>query len=312
MRALSLLITQARRGTENTDFTNEAGIKDEEFIQYANDAQDRIFSLIQELRPALYLREKELDVVSGQANYSIPADCFMGTRVDKVEYSPTGLERDYYLIKQGTVRERFNGNAGSPFFYFRRGSEVIVNPRPQEAGKLRLTYQRTIPYLGVLQATVSAVSTSGTSITSLTLDPTSLTSDIVTAIQDSRYISIVDIDGNVKMRSIPVTAVTLSSGAVTIDTFAFESGETIAVGNKVVLGKFASHVSQLPDTCERYLLTYMGWKINKRDSSSDSIESNQELQAMEQDIVQAFAEPDSDVDMVPILDTQYLDQEGYN
>ena len=46
--------------------------------------------------------------------------------------------------------------------------------------------------------------------------------------------------------------------------------------------------------------------MQKRDSNIDSGEAAQELLQLENDIVASFAEPDSDVDSITILDTQYI------
>lgn len=307
MRRIELLTSQARRATDNTEYSENTGISDEEFIQYFNDGQERIQSLILQAHSEVFLKEKELDVTVGEVTYDIPTDCFLGTRLEKVEYSRTGEAKDYYQLNQATLASRDDYQAAVPAYYIRRGTNIIINPKPQAAGKLRLTYQKAFPRLDQRRATVSAVTldTGTNTITSLTFDTTAEIQ--VTAIQDEGYICIVDKDGDIQMRAIPIDSINESTGVVTLSSgFVFETGETIAVGDFAVLGKDTTTNSELPNIAEKYLLSYCQRKILARDSSGDSAEQDQELERMEADIVSSYAEPDMDVNRIPIITNNSL------
>lgn len=305
MRRLDLLITQSRRSTENLDFSDDAGIQDDELIQYFNDGQDELYGMVINAFPDMYQKEKVYDVISGQEQYEIPWDCYIGERVEMVEYSRTGQNKDYYLLKKGDKRERLNGSSGNPSFYIRRSGSLYIQPVPIAAGTLRVLYQKALPSLDVRRGRVLSVTLTGSQITALNLDPSE--SIDAQSIIDYGYITVVDNVGTQKMRCIPVDAVDSSTGAVTVSAgFEFEAGETITIGNYVCLGKDSTTHSILPDPFENYLLEYANRRTLMRDSSIDSGELKELLAQFEQGILRTVQEPDGDINSVAIIDTQYL------
>lgn len=307
MRAVSQLIEASRRATGNVDFTDTAGVQDEEFIQALNDAQEEIQSIINSMFPTILMAEKYQDVTLGTETYAIPSDCYMGTRIDNISYSPTGLDQDYYPIRKGSLKERIDGVNGNPSFYLRQGNSLIIQPPPQQGGKLRIIYQKTIPYLDIRRGTVQSVALSTNTITSLVLDPVGLDA---TALTEQNYLTIIDKYGNVKMKNIPVDSIDTATGVVTVTPgFTFESGETIAAGFFAVRGKNSSTNSLLPDICEKYLLEYCNMRIFMRDSSTDQDSVGALMKKIEETLRQAFSEPDNDPDRIPIIDPFYLGYE---
>lgn len=305
MRRLDLLITQSRRSTENLDFTTDAGIQDNEIIQYFNDAQDEMFGLILNLFPDMYQAEEIIDVVASQEAYDIPADAYVGQRIEKVEYSRNGQDRDYYILKKGDKRERLNGTSGNPSFYIRQGNKILIQPKPDVGGTLRVLYQRSIPTLDIRRAVVGSVTLGANTITNLTLDTTQNIDDV--ELVDNDYITIVNKFGVVKMKAIPITSIDTTTGVITIDAgFTFADGETISAGDYVLRGTNATTHSQLPVECENYLLEYANTRLQMRDSSADANDLALLVQKMEAGMKQTFAEPDGDVNQIPILDTQFL------
>lgn len=311
MRKLELLILASRRATENQEFTDTAGIQNEEFIQYFNDGQEEIHSKLNALFPHILMAQKVVQLVQGQEGYTIPSDVYLGTRIDMIEFSPTGLSQDYYSIKKGSLKERLNGSETNPSFYIRNGNQILLQPAPQSgSGTIRISYQKAIPRLDIKRATVETVTLgAGNTITTLILDDALLFDR--DALLEEGYISITDKDGVVKMESIPIDDIS-TTGVVTISAgFTYQPGETIAVGDTVLRGKKSTQVSQLPDVCEKYLLEYCNARILVRDSSSDSAAVGQVLIRVEGTLQTAFAEPDNDPDYVPVLDAQYLGWDSF-
>lgn len=305
MRKNSLLIDQVRRQTENVEFTDGAGISDEEMIQYINDGQDRIYSLINQTSPEVFLAEKTISAVADQEAYDIPFDAFMDNRIYSVEYT-TSTDSFYYQLKQGRFHERLTYQSGTPSFYIRRAGQILLQPKPQSTGTIRLTYVNRPPTLDLSRGTVSAVTlnSSNNTITSLTL----ATSSDFTTLDLQNHFTIVNRNGVVQMSRIEFDSIDTSTGVVTVNSsFVYETGETIAVGDTVCTGEFATTHSQLKDNCERYLIHYAAMMVLQRDSSNDWREQSLLVDRLEQDIVQAYAEADTDVDYIPILDNSYLD-----
>jgi hypothetical protein len=308
MRNIEQLIAASRRSTGNTDFSDTAGVQDEEFLQAFNDAQEEIHSLINLTFPAILMAEKVIQLSSNVASYPVPSNCYMGTRIDHVEHSPSGLLQDFYPIRKGAPRERLNGQSGNPAFYIRQGSEIILQPVPQGGGSIRVTYQKAVPVLEKRRGTVSSVTLSSNQITDLYLDTTVLLDD--TSLVEQNYITIVDKNGQIKMQGIPVDSINSGTGQVIVSAgFTFEAGETIAPGDFALRGKYASTHSELPDLCEKYLLEYANMRIFVRDSSTDQAEVSALMSKIEATLKAAFSEPTNDPDSIPIIDPQYL---GYD
>lgn len=309
MRRVDLLINSSREETESENFSPDTGIQDTEFLQYLNDAQDRIYAAVLSVYPNEFQNEKIITCTAGTALVSLPADTYLGSKVKFIEYSANGQDSNYYKLEKGVTRERVNGYSGDPSFYIRRGSKILLNPAPSTNGTLRVTYFQKLPKLDKRRGKVGSVvlNTTNNTITSLVIDLTTMPIDDIEAIQDDGYMTLVDKDGNIQMQGIPVSMIDPNTGLLTLDgTFNFESGETASAGNWVLMGKRSTSHSFLDDSCERYLLQHCNWKILKRDSSNDSVESNDELTALVNEIVSAYKDADEDVDFITVLDTDYL------
>lgn len=309
MRKLELLIADSRRETENTTFTASTGIQDEEFIRYANDAQVQMQAAISNVSPSMFQSEKTIQCVANQEAYNIPSNAFLGNRLDLVEFSQSGNVNDYYELKQGQLPERIAGTgSSSSSFYIRRSGKILLQPKPQSSGsKLRVTFQKRLPVMDLQRGIVSSVvlDTVARTITSLTLDTTQTIDK--QKLEEQGFISVVTKYGAQQMRNIPVASVDDSTGVVTVEAgFVYDEDETISVGDYLVSGGDASTHSELPDICERYLISYMNWKIFKRDSSNDSVEAQQEVLGLQQNIVDSFTIPDTDIDYVTVVDDQFI------
>jgi hypothetical protein len=310
MRKAELLIQASRKATENQEFTATAGIQDDEFLEYLNNGQEEIHSILQSTFPSILTGYRVDQAVVQQEAYPMPRDLYLGTRIDMIEYSCSGRDQDYYLLKKGQLKERLNTQAGNPAFYIRRGNEILLQPKPQQSGLIRWSYQRAIPKVDVKRGTVLSVTITNQAITSLTLDPSVLL-DAPGLVEEGK-ITICSPSGVIQARSIPVEAVDQSTGAVTVTPgFLLKSGEVIAVGDIACRGDFSSTVSELPDVCEKYLLEYCNMRILIRDSQTDSAEVGALMKKVEETLRLAYAEPDNDPDRIPLLDMQFLGVEDY-
>lgn len=312
MRRLDLLITEARTESDNLDYSDDTGLQQSEFIRWANLGQTSLASVINQTFPKAFLKEKVITAVAGTEAYTIPNDVFYSTRVKQVDFSRTGLDQDYYKMKEGYLSERINTTRSTPVFYIRRGSQYLIQPPPDTNGTIRLNYQKKFKSIDIRRGTVSAVTLNGggLSITSLTFDPAEVLD--ATLMGTEGYICIVDKDGVTQMNAIPIQSVDETTGVVTLVAgFTYESGETIAVGNYAVIGKYATTHSELVDEAERYITEYMIWKAKKRDSSDDSVESNEELKSMANEIAQVYGQESADINYVPIIDDESYDFDSY-
>lgn len=301
MRKVDFLIDQVRRQTENE---NEDSIIDAEILQYLNDAHERLHSTITARHPRVFVKEKEYDLSAGVSEYALPSDAFIGNKVLNVEYSHTGNIDDYYPLEPITLKERTNFE-GYPTNYIRRTGKIILDPIPQSgSGKVRVNYVQRAIHMDLRRGEVDIVTldTSTRGVTSLVLSTSSNVIIDSDAVADAEYICVVNRRGELKMLNIPVDDIDTSTGVVTISPgFTYVAGESISSGDFIVVGEDTSTHSQLPRTCERYLLAYAAWKLLKRDSSADFSEQQQELLGMEDDIINSFSDVDEDYQRIPVM-----------
>lgn len=311
-RRADRLVSHIRSITENETVNSATDISDEEILQYASEAQDRIQSKILAQHPRVFVKEDTVTAVANQEEYSLPSDCYLAGRVTCVEYTDNASASSptYFKLKPGTERNRQSHISGIPQYYIRRdkmndsGGSFLASPKPSGSnGQFRITYVQKMDKLDVRRAVVSAVTLATSTITSLTLD-VSGDPPIDSELSDnSDYMCVVDAIGTVKMRNIRFDSINTSTGVVTINSgFSFTSGETIAVGDYVVAGQNTSTHSKLPDSIERYTIAYSALKIFKRDSSSDSQEQTSELLALEKEIIESYQEIEDDLHTVEILE----------
>jgi len=313
MRRAEQLIKQIRRGTENErapGVTGSAdGISDEDFLQALNSAQERIESMIIKTHEKVFAKTAVYDSVRSVDFLALPEDIFTVHHVILVEYTTTGQAKDYYALNRAKPIER-RSYEGTPAAYIPFSDKIILSPIPDTSigNSVRVTYNEKKPRIDKRRAFIdTAILDSATkTITSLSLS----TSSDITFVEDDfleqDYLCVVDRDGNILMEKIPFTSVS-SSGVVTVAPgFTYQTGETLPGGSYAVLGKRSTTTSKLPDTCEKYLIAYAEWKIFKRDSSSDAGEAMMELQMMEADIVESFAQVSGDFDHIPVVNLDYV------
>lgn len=307
-RLVDYLINQARKESENTEFSDFSGIDDTEFIQYLNDAQHRLQSVIVAQHPSVFVTETTQNTERSVESYTLPTDCFLGNKVTSVEFTSSGNDDDYYFLDAASIRQRTPGVEGSPSDYIRRSGAILLSPIPDTANaKIRLNYVKRINELDKRRGSVASSVVSGTSITSLIADVVTDSLD-TESLDEHNYICIVDRNGSIKMKNIEVDTFNPGTGEISITSgFTFEDGESISVGDYIVGGQDTSTHSELSRTCERYLIKYCVWKILKRDSSVDYAEAQTELLAMESDIIASFSDIDDDVTFIPRLDTEGWD-----
>jgi len=305
-RLIDYLIEDVREHTENEEFSDTEGIGDKEFLRFLNDAHHRIHSLIVQQHPAVFVAEESQDIVRSQESYTLPQDIHLANKVTQVDYSDTSLDQDYYPLDHASLRNRASGILGIPSFYTRKSGTILLAPVPDASrGSIRISYIRSILKLDKRRASVasSTLDSSDNSITALTLNVSTDNIDS-TALGKNNYLSIVDRNGNVKMRNIEFDSIDTTTGIVTITSgFAYTTGESITAGDYVVSGRNVTTHSELPDAVERYLIAYCAWKILKRDSSADYAEQQQELLEMEREIVAGYADIIDDLSKIPDLNS---------
>lgn len=300
------LIDEIREQTENESFTDEVGLSEEEISRFINDAVYRLHEKIIQQHPDVFIEEEVQSVSSGVAEYNIKSNAFLNNRIAQVEYSHSGLSDDYVPLEPVSLRQRYPGATGHPYFYIRKSDKILLVPTPTDSNAtVRISFTRRPMRLGKRRLQVKSVTLDSVTSTITTLEGNYVNGNTVdsTELQKYNFFTVVDKYGSIKMDNIQLSSLDSSANydiTVTPDsTFTYSSGESISVDDYIVAGRYASTHFQLPESVERYVRAYAEWKVLKRDSSVDSSEALQELAEMEAGIVASYAELSDDIRTIP-------------
>ena len=304
MRSVEELVNAARYRTGNAKYTYDSasgsttsGLATSLFLEYLNDAQDSIFSRILKLNPSLFQAEKTSSIVANQEAYTLDGRLAFGTKIISVQYSQSGNTRDYQPLDRFSVYDR-RGYIGVPVGYYQRAGALYLSPIPASSvGTIRTLFYARPDRLDISRTTVSGTP-SGTTITTA-VSPDSYT------LANSLYICISDKFGNVMLRNGVVSSFAATTLTLTANVSTYlETGYTLAdlANGYITSGKNTTRFSTLPDECERYLKTYMQKRVMTTNENSASIEEDQELASIGNDILANLAEEARDTEPFPITD----------
>ena len=311
MRRVDTLITQARivaRNHANADGTY--AITDNEILQYLNDAQDRMQNLISSTKniAKIFATQQIISVVANQESYSIPDRLLLNKQIEAVEFSATGNVSDYVRLEKLNMFNRDTNPSNYPWGYFKRGGQIFLQPTPSiSTGSIRVTYERDLDDLDIPRGIVSSI-TNGTS--------TQFEAFILSSLADSyesttpgwsnvQYCSVVSPTGARKVFNVLMGSYDTGTNKVTPSPSPFlytTNDSQIAVNDVAVFGQYTTTFSQLPDTCERYLIHYAAAEMFRKDSSEDYSAASDRLATIEQDILKALAAQTSEVQFIPMMD----------
>ena len=311
MRYTGELVSDSRRDTNNSDYTDVSGIPTKDFVRFLNYAQSRIFSLILNEHPNTYSFEKEISIIAGQQDYSIPDNVHLGERISLVEYSLTGLSQDYHRLPEQGILMKRNYPNDRPASYLRRNGLISLQPPPTSSqGKIRVTYERGMDSLDIRRGKISASTVSGGGVLSaLTLDTSSVLSIDQNDLIAAEYLCVNDRNGNPLAYNIPVNGYNTGTGVVTlVGTPTLQSGESVPVGAYVTIGKYTTTHSKLNNICERYLIEYCNQVIFSKDAATASKASSlaRRLLDIEAEIIASYQVPDKDAKEIQITNSSLI------
>jgi hypothetical protein len=309
------IVTNARLDTQNQDdiptSTNQVGIETKDFLRYANYAQQRLQGRISKVYPYAFEATIEIAMVADQASYSIADHVYLGTRIRKVEYSPTSAAKDYYPLPPTNPYNTYNG-AGMPCAYHRRDGNIIVEPIPSTAqGSIRVTYERTLDKLALRRGRINGTPSGAViDLTHSTFGAPS-TSDEALFVAGT-YICVSDHYGTPLLYNGIISSYNAGTDDLTlaanVSTY-LPTGGTLAglADGYITLGKYTTTHSKLPEDAERYLTEYANRRVFKRELSSATGGIDADLVDIENELVSSYKVADKDVKPIPISDYSYFD-----
>lgn len=300
MKRLELLIELARAQSQNVRFDSDSGIPQKIFVQYFQNAQDSLLKEVMNAKTKFWLKEKIYNVVSGQEQYSYPDDIYM-TNIDTVEWSTNNLT--YFDLQKAITKERLTARIGYAYGYIPRHDGFIITP-PLDAGYLRVTYLSRPNNIGKRSGKITAVTFVGSNLTSLSVDLNGAEYDL-SEINNQNYLCVVDKFGTKKATNIQYDSCT--AGVFSSPSYTLASGESITVGDYIVVGKNMTNVFEWPDICESYLLKHAIYEAKYGDSSMWSKEQKSDMVAERATLLTSFYMNSDDTAGIPITSADYLD-----
>ena len=282
MRRLELLINEAKLSTNTTDINSVSSLLCQGYMNRIHSYMEDLLFLVN-CENDLFISDYVFQLVPGQDSYDLPVNIYAKSSVDNLAVSfLNGLSNTYLPLKKKSQKQ-----LGFTFGYFIQEGKMYMSPRPTSALNMKLSYVRKLPTLGIRGGTVA-------STTSTTIVITNYVSGFEGL---SDYISIVDSTG-----TILVSGLAFTFNGTTTFTVADTTG--ITNGSYVVSGKYASTHSQMPDECEKYLITALERMIQYRQSSPDikvsQLFSDEELNT----IKEVFADNSYDDAKPPVTEWQ--------
>lgn len=316
MRYIGDILNSIRERSSNQDFdvgTSTSviedvveGIGNQQLLEFVTEGQSHLQSAIVNTHPTEFVTHQDVRVVSGQEEYLIPDNVFVNNRLVSIQYSTTSEERDYYPLVQRPLRDRFTDTSTHAEWYIRRSGKILLNPVPlSTTASIRIEYYRELDRLQLRAGQVSAVTESAGQITALSIGTSSDLPNLINNIGD-KYLCICDKDGNVKEYNIPYTSYDSGTGAFTLPAHTRTGLTTITTSDYITVGRYTTTHSDLPFSCERFLVAYGSMMALKTDGSADWTDEVQVIQTMKQDIVDSFGDVDEDIKLFPILDGEIL------
>jgi len=299
------LIARARKVSDNKENGADEGIPDDDIVEWINDGQDHLQSLIINNYPEEFIAEKIIPIVSNQEAYDVPDQVFINNRFKLVEYSATGNLKDYYPLRPATLRERRTYTNTHPAYYIRRSGQILLSPIPTTTiGKIRVSYYRELDNLDLRRGTVASTANDGTSYTTITLTADDILDDTalatLTSAKGGNTICVTDSNGLSTYQNLSVAS--YSSPTITLSASQLLTGGTISAGDYVTIGSYTTCLTGLPRNCYRYLSEYAALRMMELDSSEDSKKQEMLLQQIESTILDSFADPSEDTFDFPVSD----------
>lgn len=314
------VIQDIRNNTDNEDFDEVVGYADEEILRFINDAQNRIHAKIIAQHASAFNEEYSLSTTSGTESYTMPYNIFLDNKIAMVEWSHSGLSDDYVKLTKVSHTLRTSGADGHPTDYSIKGNKIYLSPVPNlSSGTLRISFIRKPKQLNKRRGTVIATSECVDSTTAPTYVrinyPNSSTIDPAELERNTRF-SIVDKYGQLKMTNLILSSIGAAGTTPDLTTYdaqlnidsstVFNSGDSIAQGDYIVPGPYATTHLDVDETVERYIRTYAEYKVLARDSSIDAKASLAELDAIEKEILASYADQSEDVYKIPEINTWWI------
>jgi len=255
-------LTHAQKFTDSATIASQRGMQTQTLVDMFTEGQRSLHGVLYDTGSSAFIKTTTIPTLVNIATYTVPSDAFLGLNIISVEYKWGDADGEYRKLDQESIHERRSDVEGEPYTYVQINNSIILQPIPTEAKAdgLRITYEFEQTTLDIRRGKVTVVDDANNP-TSITVDENTQLSIALTNNVVGTYITLVDKDGIVQMKDIPVASYASGTGVITLGTFTSETSEVVEIGDYVVIGRNASTHSPFPNFCEPYLTAYVRHEI---------------------------------------------------
>lgn len=304
MRRLEQLIDICRKETGNTRYDNSyegSGISQAVFVQHFRDAQDSLYMHIVAKKTKFFRKTLEVPVVPMQEFYAWPSDMYVRA-LETLQWRDSRYGASPITLLMSYTKEKLAMRTGYAYSYIPSNEGIEMNP-PINYGNLYMTYEKKLPNLQKKAGKITAAAIAGGNLTSLEVDGADKIYD-QDEINSDFFLCVVDKFGNVKAKDIQYES--CANGVFTMNPFAIPAGQSLAVGDFILVGQNSCNVAELPDICEGYLRKYVIYRVRYGDYSAWTKEAKDDLGAYLTEMDDSFGRLSEDISQIPITNYDYL------
>mgnify|MGYP005818252561 CR=1 FL=1 len=290
------LLSQVR---SQTDEDNTEDITDAQILQALNRGQRNASNILARRLESMMWESTEITSVSGQRNYSTPADAY-GSRIEMIEVA-TSTNIRYKLQRMGNHKSTnfvTSAQTDIPTYYTQKRNEFEVYPTPKGGLTIIVHYNKKPEDMVLQQGRISSIDTTNNYVI---VD--NIGSDISTTSSTSNpfglYLNVIDYNtGNIK-RSLQVSAldttaeqITFKAAGLTRSTVLGRTIET-SIGSDVAVDDYVCLVTgtcvpEVDEAYTDYILQHTVIAIKRR-LGEPVVDEKEELVALENELSKAWA-----------------------
>jgi hypothetical protein len=268
MRYLGELIRRLRNDSNFKLYTSNTGIQDQEIIDLLNDAQSELITRISAVNTTQFQSEAIIDIVSGQTTYNTRGRLLHNAKIVDVKLQFNGFDSWCDIGKQ-TIRE-VKGNTWDRVAWALQNGNIVVDGRVDETvSKIKIIFE-DFPYrMAKRAAIITDGAGSGGRVTAVSCSYLYPNAEIDFNADIDRYFCVTNASGTTLMLNVPYISVTNGVFTLPVSGHGYEAGETINIGDYLLIGKEVTTHSNVSSDLERFYIYYVTLHLRGTKGSSE-------------------------------------------
>lgn len=289
LKNISLLISQAREETGETDYSATNGVPQSVPVQAAREAVIHCQNSLYLAAPRLFDIITYLTPVVSQIEYDLPANTFIGAAIASVEYSPSSSDNDYFRMALADYGYR-TGGTGTPSRFVPYGeNKLIVDPPVSVTGGLfRVVHGANLDEPDLRRGKIASRTLDGPLANYLTVVLENDSNLDETTIEANEYFCANDKDGTVKYYNVNYTAYDSTTKTLTLNTTTPVASGTLVVGDYITIGKYSTSHIKLHPIAEPIILAFIRRRFYLGKSSDDVTSEEDNIAAFTKEMVAVY------------------------